>query len=147
MDEFDQLLKKVDKYDDERKKNNKIIAQLEDRYENLAKEFNTLSKEIKELASEFSRMSVLGTRFEHIDTEIANSKLLFNKKIEEIEKLRSDQVKEREQIRKDDFNSLNKTIISFKNDLSIISDIKKKQISLEEEEFRINRTVDELGRG
>ena len=145
MDEFDQLLKKIDKFDDERKKNNKIIAQLEDRYVNLEKEFNTLSKEIKELTSEFSRMSVLGTRFEHIDTEIANSKLVFNKKIEEIEKLRSDQLKEREQIRKDDFNSINKTLTSFKTDLSIINDIKKKQISLEEEEFRINRAVDELG--
>ena len=84
MDEFDQLLKKVDKFDDERKKNNKIIAQLEDRYVNLEKEFNTLSKEIKELTSEFSRMSVLGTRFEHIDSEIANSKLLFNKKLKKL---------------------------------------------------------------
>jgi len=142
--EFDDLLKKIDRFDNERKKNNKLIAQLEDRIVNYEKEFNTLSKDFKELSSEFSRMAVLSMRFEHVDDEISKIKLSHEKKIDEIESKHSGQYKEIEKIRKDDFNSINKTLANFKKDISVVSDFKNKQSSIEEEGFRINRTLDEI---
>ena len=142
--DFDKLYRKIETLEEEQKQNMKLFSQLQDRLAILYDDVKLLSNDSKAVNNDVARLSILGTRFENVDKSLAELKIDLSKKLEELEKTRADQNRERDQIRRDDLNSINKSLNEFKKETAALEDIKKKQTIIEEEGFRVSRSIDEL---
>ncbi len=142
--EQDQLIKRIEWLDDERRKDKTLLASIEDRLIVLEGDKAALMKRVKELESETSRLSVMMSRFDQIEADIAQVKVDFGRSIDGIEKQRSDKDREVEKLRRADYEELSKSIAETRLALDSISEIKKNLQLRVEEEFRLSRLIEEI---
>jgi chromosome segregation ATPase len=142
--EYDQLIKKIEWMDDERRKDKTTIATLEDRIITLEGDKSGILKRVKDLEGEISRFSVMLSRFDQVDADIAQIKVDFSRTIDGIEKQRSDKDRESEKIRRADIESITKSIAEVRQGLEPIADLKKNVHVRVEEESRLARLLEEI---
>jgi chromosome segregation ATPase len=142
--DLDQIIKRLEWLDDERRKDKTLIATLEDRITALEGGSTGLAKQQNDLSGEISRLSVWLTRIEQIESTITQVRVEFNRSIEGIEKQRVDREREVEKVRLADLEGLNKAIYEIRKGLDVLPDIKRTLQLRIDEEFRLGRLIDEL---
>ncbi|MCC6146209.1 MAG: hypothetical protein IT308_01440 [Anaerolineaceae bacterium] len=142
--ELEQIVKRLEWLDDERRKDKTNIATLEERIKALESHLNTVNQENKELASQTTRVTSMVSRFEQIDATLAQTRVEFSRAIEVVEKQRADYAREIEKIRRADQESVQKSIGELRKSLEAFSDLKKNMQVRIEEELRLSRTLEEL---
>jgi len=142
--EFEQLVKRLEWLDDERRKDKITIATLEERIKTLETNLTTLTQENKELTSQTTRVTSMVSRFDQLDAALAQMRVDFSRSIEAVEKQRADQAREVEKIRRAEQETTNKAIGELRKNADLVSDLKKNMQARIEEELRLSRAVEEL---
>lgn len=142
--ELDQIMKRLDWMDDQIRRDKDIIASLENRVITLEGDKAALLKRAKDLESETSRLSVMLSRFELVDAEIAQVKVDFARSLDGIEKQRNDKDREIDKARRVDIQELAKAINDVKQGLDPIAELKKNLQLRLEDQFKLSRSIEEL---
>lgn len=142
--DLEQLHKRLEWLDEERRKDKATIASMEERLVVLEGGDSTQKTEIRELTSEISRLNSMVARVEQLDGGLANLKVEMNRAIEAVEKNRQEHNREIEKIRLADQESLNKTLGEVKKSLDSLTEVKKTLQTRMEEDFRLARLIDEV---
>ena len=106
--DLEQLNKKIEWLDEERRKDKTTIAMLTDRLGALELSINSASQEVKAIQSETTRISAFTGKFDQIQSSISALKVELSRNIEQIEKTRLDQNRAIEKSRQSELEGLNK---------------------------------------
>jgi len=142
--DFEQIIKRIEWLDEERRKDKLIISSLEDRLMKSEGNITPLMQEIKAVSNDLSRMQAAITRFDQIDSAISQIRIDFPRSVEVIEKQRLEKEREQEKIRLADMESVNVAISNVRKGLDPIPDIKKELVARSEEEKRLIRLIAEV---
>lgn len=141
--DFEQVIKRVEWLDEERRKDKLIIAALDDRIRKLEGNYTPLVQELRELSNELSCLKTLPSRFDTFDAAISQIRVDFNRMIDQIEKQRVEKDREIEKVRLADLESLNGAIEKVRKSLDELPEMKKDIKAREEEEHRLVRLLGE----
>jgi chromosome segregation ATPase len=142
--DLEQIIKRLEWLDDERRKDRILIATLEERVNRAEAQVPPVEQQMKELESEVARLSSALARFDPIDAAIAQIRVDYNRAIEAIEKQRADHDREVEKVRRADMESLTKSISDVRKGLEPIPELKVKLQARVEEEYRLGRLIEEV---
>lgn len=142
--DFEQILKRIEWLDDERRKDKLLISSLEDRLMKSEGNITPLMQEIKAVSNDLSRIQAAITRFDQIDSAISQIRIDFPRSLEAIEKQRLEKEREQEKVRLADMESVNVAISNVRKGLDPIPEIKKELVARSEEERRLIRLIAEV---
>lgn len=142
--DFEQILKRIEWLDDERRKDKLLISSLEDRLMKSEGNITPLMQEIKTVSNDLSRIQAAITRFDQIDSAISQIRIDFPRSLEAIEKQRLEKEREQEKVRLADMESVNVAISNVRKGLDPIPEIKKELVARSEEEKRLIRLIAEV---
>jgi chromosome segregation ATPase len=141
--DFEQLVKKMEWLEEERRKDKLTISSLEDRFLKIEGNISPISQELKEMSNDLSRLQSLTARFDQIDAALSQIRVDYSRSIESIEKQRTEQVRDIEKTRLADLESLNSSISNVRKSQEIIQEMKKDLKAREDEEHRLVRLIAE----
>lgn len=142
--DFEQIIKRIEWLDDERRKDKSLISSLEDRLLKYEGSIAPLMQEVKAVANDVSRIQAVITRFDQIDTAISQIRVDFPRSIEAIEKQRLEKEREIEKVRLADQESVSQSISNVRKGLEPIPELKKDIAARAEEEKRLVRLIAEV---
>ncbi len=142
--DLDQLQKRLDWLDAERRKDKAIISTLEERLARMEEGYPKLDEQAKEMNSEIVRLSTLMARFDQLDASLAQIRQDNTRSIESIEKLRMDRDRELEKARLGDLEALNRAIGEVRKGQEPIPELRKAVQARVEEDFRLSRLIEEM---
>lgn len=142
--EPEQIAKRLEWLDDERRKDKLTIASLENRLRELEGVLTQQTDQLKETRSEVTLLSTTNSRFDQLNASLGKIQVELGRKIEAIEKLRADHEREMDKVRRDDLESLNKSILELRKAAEATAELKKTLQTRIEEEFRLGRIIEEL---
>lgn len=142
--DFEQLIKRVEWLDEERRKDKLIIASLDDRLRKVEGNNTTFLQEIREITNELNRLKTIPSRFDTVDAAISQLRVEYTRAVESIEKQRIEKDREIEKIRLADIESLNTSIANVRKAMEVLPDMKKDIKAREEEEHRLVKLIGEF---
>lgn len=142
--DFEQLLKRVEWLDEERRKDKLIIASLDDRLRKVEGNNTSILQEIREITNELNRLKTIPSRFDTVDAAISQLRVEYSRAVESIEKLRIEKDREIEKIRLADMESLNASIANLRKAMDVLPEMKKDIKAREEEEHRLIKLIGEF---
>jgi chromosome segregation ATPase len=142
--DIDQLAKRLEWMDDERRKDKLLIASLQDRIADLEEQQAPVDKRVKEVESELTRMATTLLRFDQIETTIAQLRQDVLRNIQDVEKQRAERERDMEKVRLADMESVNKSLGEIRKTLDALPEIRKNLVARNEGENRLGREIDEL---
>ncbi len=142
--EQEQIIKRLEWLDDERRKDKMTIAALEERLQAAEGGVPGLQQQIRELNADLSRVSSTLGRLDQIDAAIAQIRVDYGRTVEAVEKARADKERETEKLRRVEMEGINKSFTELRRGLEPIPDLKKSIQTRMEEEFRLGRMIEEV---
>jgi chromosome segregation ATPase len=142
--DLEQLNKRVDWLDDERRKDKLTIATLEERLVNVEANIPPLSQQIKEMSTEIARLSAQLSRFDQIESTILQIRVDTSRSLEAIEKTRAEKEREADKQRRAEQEVVSRSIGEIRKGLEPIPELKKSIQTRVEEDFRLGRQIEEL---
>ncbi|MHB8135909.1 MAG: hypothetical protein ACYDH1_17000 [Anaerolineaceae bacterium] len=142
--DFEQIIKRIEWLDDERRKDKLLISSLEDRLIKYEGSFAPLMQEVKAVSNDVSRIQAVLTRFDQIDAAISQIRVDFPRSVEAIEKQRLEKEREIEKVRLADQESITQSIANVRKGLEPIPELKKDLAARSEEEKRLVRLIAEV---
>lgn len=142
--DLDQLQKRLDFIENERRKDKAIIDTVEQRLARIEGGLPELQQQMKEMTSEVVRLTTTMARFDQLDTAISQMRVEFNRGVDNIEKMRADHDRELEKVRLGDMEAYNKAIGELRKGLEPIPELRKNLQSRVEEDFRLGRLIEEM---
>lgn len=141
--DLDQIAKRLDWFEDERRRDKGVIASLEERVLAVEGSLTAVQKQIKDLAGEVARQSAALGRFDAIESSLVQMRVDFNRSVDAIEKMRLEHERESDKAHRIELESINKTVGEVRKGLEPMGEIKKSLQSRVEEEFRLSRLIEE----
>ena len=142
--ELDQVIKRIDWLDDERRKDKTVLAAIEERMVNLEGNLPVLAKQIKDLDSEITRVTALLARMDHFDENLLQARVENKQAIEELEKEINQRASESEKVRRVEMRALESTIVEMRKELAPIPELKRSLQARIDEEIRLGKAIDEV---
>ncbi len=142
--EIEQLIKRLDWLDEERRKDKNTIASLESRLTSLEANITPVMQQLRDLSTELSRQSAMLARFDEIDAAIMQARVDASRALEAAEKQRAEHDREMEKVRRADMEALNKADGDLRKALEPLADLKKGLQTRVEEDYRLGRLIEEL---
>ncbi len=142
--DLEQIIKRLDWLDDERRKDKLTIATLEEKVNNMAGSIPSLAQQIKEQSLELARLSASLPRFDQLETMIGQVRVETNRAMESAERQRVERDREIERQRRADVEALNVAIGEVRKGLDPIAELKRSLQARIDEDFRLGRLIEEL---
>lgn len=142
--DLEQLTKRVEWMDEERRKDKQVITTLEARLAEMENRLPALVNQVKELNSDLVRVNSLLVRFDQVDARLAEIEADTKRSLDAIEKARTERERENERVRYADLESLNKQIAEVRKGLEPIPEIRRSIQARMEEDFRLGRLIEEV---
>jgi len=142
--ELEQIIKRLDWLDDERRKDKTTIESLRSRVDLLEAKITPVNQQINELNSELGRFQSQLARFDQIEANISQLRVDLTRMLEGIEKSRADHDREVEKVRRSDQEAINKSLAELRKGMEAFPDIKKSLQARVEEDFRLARLIEEM---
>jgi chromosome segregation ATPase len=142
--EIDQIQKRLDWLDEERRKDKDIIARQEKRIASLEGNINAAHQQIKELAGEIARLSMLTTRMDDYDNALLQQRVENNRQFEEVEKQAKKREEEMEKVRRVEMRAVDSNLAELRKEIEAIAGMRRALQVRVEEEQRLSRELDEL---
>jgi chromosome segregation ATPase len=144
--ELDQIVKRLEWIEDERRRDKAALASLEERVLSVEGGIPALQQQVKQLAGEVARQSASLARFDQIESSLVQVRVDFNRNLEAIEKIRTEHERETDKVRRVELEGINKAVGEVRKGLDPIPDLKKGLQARMEEEFRLGRLIEEFER-
>jgi hypothetical protein len=141
--DVDQLLKRVQWIEDERRKEKDSLALIENRVTGMEGSMLALSQQIKELTGEIARLTAVVTRMDQYDANLLQQRIESKKQLEELEKDVKKKDDEKEKVRRIELKSVENSIAELRKELEPITRLEKAILVRAEEEARLRRLIDE----
>lgn len=142
--DLDQLQKRIQWIEDDRRKERDSLALMENRLNVLDGNITAFSQQIKELSSELTRLSALATRMDQYDQALLQSRLETKKSIEELDKDIKQRFEETDKIRRTETKSIDSNITDIRKQLELLAKLDKGIQARIEDDTRLRRSIDEL---
>ncbi len=142
--ELEQLIKRVDWLDDERRKDKTLLASIEEKIVSLEANLPIIAKQIKDMDSEITRIAAMLTRMDHFDENLLQARVENKQAVEELEKEMNQRASEAEKIRRVEMRALESTIVELRKELAPIPELKRSLQARIDEEIRLNKAIDEV---
>ena len=142
--DLDQLLKRVQWIEDERRKDKDAIAMLENRIASYEGGTKGINEQIKNLSAEITRLTQVVTRMDQYDANLLQLRLEGKRQVEELDK----DIKRREEgsdkVRRVEVKALDTGLQELRKELDILPRLEKGIQARVEEDSRLVRSVDEV---
>lgn len=142
--DLEQIIKRLDWLDDERRKDKTTIATLEEKINTLAGSIPPLLQQIKEQSLDLARLSANMPRFDQLEAMIGQVRVETNRAVESSERQRVERDRDIEKQRRADVEALNIGIGDVRKGLEPIAELKRSLQARVEEDFRLGRLIEEL---
>jgi chromosome segregation ATPase len=142
--ELEQLAKRLQWLDDERRKDKNTIAQLEERIVSLEGDLAASEHDRNELGGEITRLKTIVGRMDRFDESLAQQRKEFVKEFQSIEKQAVQRDDEIMSVLKAEIRTYESPIFELRKDLENLRDVKKEIQSRIVEDNRLNRRIDDL---
>lgn len=142
--EIEQMQKRVDWLDEERRKDKAAIASLEERLAALENSLAVSARQVQDLSSEVTHTRTILTRIDQFEGSVAQLRLETNRSIEEVERVRKDRESEAEELRRVQLDTIYKQLNDLRKELEQFPTIHNQLVSRADEDARLNRKLDEL---
>jgi len=141
--DLDQLAKRLDWLDDERRKDKIIIQTLEERLASVEGNLPGLTQQAKEIGGEVTRVSTMLSKFDQIDSAVAQLRVDLGRSVESIEKTRVERERELEKNRLSEQETMTRAIADVRRGQDAIPEMRKSIQARQEEDFRLARLIEE----
>ena len=142
--EIEQIIKRVDWLDDERRKDKNSLASLEERLASFEGRISPLTQQLKGLEGETTRISALLGRMDQIDETQLQQRIEVKQIFDDLEKQVKKREEEAEKLRRVEMRTVDATILELRKELSVIPEIKRGLQARFDEEARLGRSIDEV---
>lgn len=142
--DMEQILKRVDWIDDERRKDKNTLAVLEERSADLEENLQPLPRQIKDLEGEIAQLRTMLSRIDQFDETILQLRVEVKDSLDALSKEYKQRDEEAEKVRRVEMRALDKTIGELRKEIAPIQELQRGMRARVEEESRINRSVDEV---
>lgn len=142
--ELQQLEKRIEWLDDERRKDKNTIVQLRDRIIALEGNYKAVVQENKELQSEVTRLQAVTGRMDRIDDAISQNRVEFKQWINEQKARIGEQEEELKSLFRQELSGLEDALTKIRTAIKDIPPLKERLQAREQAENRISEAVGEL---
>jgi len=142
--DFEQIAKRLEWLDDERRKDKTTIATLEKRISALEGSIPEVRDQLKEINTQVARIEAALSRIDQLEENLAKIKVENSRALETIEKQRAERDRELEKVRREDLESLHKAIGDTRKELETLPEMRTKIQARIEEEYRLSRLITEV---
>jgi chromosome segregation ATPase len=137
--EKDQIIKRLEWLDEERRKDKATIAALQERLAAYEGSLNVSKDQIKQLDTKVSKFSTIKARMDQFDGVMAQQRTDLSRQIDEAEKSREKTSQDTETRRHQEVDNLNKSIADLRKNMDAITELRKQVQSVSDAETRFNR--------
>lgn len=142
--EIEQILKRVDWLDEERRKDKNVLASLEERISFLAGNLPSYDKKIRELEGEIDRQSAKLAGIDRFEEALMQQRIENKHALSELEKDIHQREEEAEKVRRVEIRALESDVTDFKKELAPIAELKRSLQARIDEDARLSRAIDEV---
>jgi len=142
--DIDQLQKRIQWVEDDRRKEKDLLALLENKLIALEGNIAASVQQGKDLSSEFTRLSAIIGRMDQYDQALVKARVENKQTINDLDKSFKLRIDETEKIRRAEAKSLDSSVIELQKQLEIIPKLDKNIQSRIDIEIAIRRSLDEL---
>ena len=142
--EIEQIVKRVDWLDDERRKDKNTLSSLEERLVSLEGRVSPLNQQIKGLEGETTRIVAILGRMDQFDESLLQHRIEVKQIYEELERQVRKREEDSEKLRRVEMRAVDATIIELRKELSVIPELKRGLQARVDEESRLGRSIDEV---
>jgi DNA repair exonuclease SbcCD ATPase subunit len=141
--ELEQLSKRVEWLDTERRNDKTLIASLQSKLENIDNENSALRKRVAEMESEITRLNTLMARLEQFEVEIEQIRSETTQKLNSFQET----VREKQMLserNRQEIDTIKTNLTEQQKKIASMNDIQEKLDARKEEDFRLARLIDEI---
>jgi chromosome segregation ATPase len=142
--DLEEILKRIDWLEDERRKDKKTIKQLEERITGVEGDDRQYLQSINKIEGDISRIDTLLSKFDRLESAMTAIRLDSAKRLETFEKDVQNREKEFEKQYRTDLDTMEGNAQKMRVDLEQIQEIKRTLDIRKEEEHRIGKLIEEL---
>ncbi len=142
--DIEQLNKKLEWLDEERRKDKQIIASLQKSIADLEDQQPSQLQRIQSLENELSRLATSLLRFEQIEAGMGQLRVELARMIQDIEKQAADRDREQDKSRLAEMESVNKSVGDIRRGLDALQDVRKILQARADGEIRLERELEAL---
>jgi chromosome segregation ATPase len=142
--EQEQIVKRIEWLDEERRKDKTTLATLIDRMDKLEMNMPTLEKQLREVGGDMVRLEAMLARLDQFEANMAQMRVEFNRSLEAVEKGRADHERELDKAHRLEMQGVNQDIGEIRKGMAPIAELKKGLQSRVEEDFRLSRLIEEM---
>jgi chromosome segregation ATPase len=142
--ELEQLQKRLQWIEDDRRKEKDALAMLENRLTALEGSLAAPQQQVKELAGEVTRLSAVVTRMDQFDAAILQSRQEAKRAVDEVGKDAKIRSEETEKVRRVELRSLENSLAELRKSLEVIPKFEKGLQVRGEDTAQVRRMVEEL---
>jgi DNA repair exonuclease SbcCD ATPase subunit len=142
--EMDQIFKRVQWMDDERRKDKDLIAKLENRVISLEGNLVAAFDQIKDLSGEINRLSAVISRMDQFENNLAQQRQESRRMVEDLDKDIKKREEEVEKMRRVEIRSLDSGLVELRKELEPLPRFEKSIQARIEEDARLSRSIDEV---
>lgn len=139
--DFEQIIKRLDWLDEERRKDKTTIAALEEQIKGLEGDLKAANKKIKELNTRLAGVQVAPARLDQIDDAVAQQRADLVRHIESVEAAARKSAQEADKRYQEQFTALAASIAEVRRYKNAIAEVKRELKARAEDESRRNKTM------
>ncbi|OGO62824.1 MAG: hypothetical protein A2030_02965 [Chloroflexi bacterium RBG_19FT_COMBO_50_10] len=141
--DLDQLQKRIQWIEDDRRKEKDSIALLDNRLLAMEGGISAMSQQIKDLSGELTRLSAVVTRMDQYDQSILQTRLEAKKAVEELDKDLKQRLEETDKVRRVEVKLIESSVADIRKELEVIPKLDKGIQARIEDDTRLRRLIDE----
>lgn len=141
--DLDQLQKRIQWIEDDRRKEKDSIALLDSRLLAMEGGISAMSQQIKDLSGELTRLSAVVTRMDQYDQSMLQTRLEAKKAVEELDKDLKQRLEETDKVRRVEVKSIESSVADIRKELEVIPKLDKGIQARIEDDTRLRRLIDE----
>jgi hypothetical protein len=142
--EIEQILKKLEWLDEERRKDKTSIQTLRQQLTTLESNLPSIQDSLNSLGAEISRLASMTGKFDQMDSGLAQLRVEFARNLENMEKIHTERERDWEKVRRGDLDSSSKAIAEVRKGLESIPEVKRGLQTRQEEDSRLSKLIEEL---
>ena len=142
--ELEQIGKRVDWLDEERRRDKTQLVGVLDRIASLEDNLPSFTKQLKDIDSEVTRLATKLARMDYFDDNLLQFRVETKQVIEEMDKENKQREEESEKVRRVELRSLESSIVDLRRELSPIPELKRTLQARADEDIRLGKVIDEL---
>ncbi|MEL7589822.1 MAG: hypothetical protein AAGU17_00805 [Anaerolineaceae bacterium] len=144
--ETDEILKRLEFLDAERRKDKNLITDLQAQITSMQEVINAEKRELKHFSTEIKKTTTSFVRYEEYEEALSSVKVEFLKLVSDNEKKINSLERNTFSQRKDDQDTFNHRLIELQNELKSINEIKKELQAKLDNDYQINQRIDDLAK-